>query len=333
MVAMTSLDDLRLFALHATRDFGEAIARALGVDLTPHEERDFEDGEHKTRPLENVRGRDVFVVQSLHGDVAVSANDKLCKLLFFLGCLKDAGAARVTAVIPYLAYARKDRKTQTRDPVTSRYIALLLEAVGTDRVLALDVHNVAAFQNAFRCGTDHLEARPLFVRHFTRHLGSEEVAVVSPDTGGAKRAEALRTSLARALGRPLTSAFVEKHRARGVVSGEMLVGDVAGRVALIVDDLISTGGTIQRAARACRAAGARAVHAAATHGLFVGRAREVLFADSALGQVVVTSSVPPFRLGVDQLPAQLVVLDVAPLFAEAIRRIHTGGSIVELLEA
>jgi ribose-phosphate pyrophosphokinase len=157
--------------------------------------------------------------------------------------------------------------------------------------------------------------------------------VVSPDTGGAKRAEALRTSLARALGRPPTSAFVEKYRARGVVSGEMLVGDVAGRVALIVDDLISTGGTIQRAARACRAAGARAVHAAATHGLFVGQAREVLFDDPALGQVAVTNSVPPFRLGRERLPDQLVVLDVAPLFAEAIRRLHTGGSIVDLLEA
>jgi ribose-phosphate pyrophosphokinase len=332
MVVTAGLDDLRVFALDATHAFGEAIARELGVGLTRHEERDFDDGEHKSRPLDNVRGRDVFVVQSLHGDDAESANDMLCKLLFFLACLKDAGAARVTAVIPYLAYARKDRKTQARDPVTSRYIALLLEAVGTDRVLALDVHNLAAFQNAFRCGTDHLEARPLFVRHFAPILSGEEVAVVSPDTGGAKRAEALRTSLAKALPRPPTSAFVEKYRARGVVSGDMLVGDVAGRVALIVDDLIATGGTILRAARACRAAGARAVHAAATHGLFVGEAPAILFGDPALGQIVVTNSVPPFRLGRDRLPDPLVVLDVAPLFAEAIRRIHTGGSIVELLE-
>jgi ribose-phosphate pyrophosphokinase len=324
------LEDLRLFALNATRSFGEAIARELGIHLTPHEERDFEDGEHKTRPLETVRGRDVFVVQSLHGDDAESANDKLCKLLFFLGCLKDAAAARVTAVVPYLAYARKDRKTQTRDPVTSRYIALLLEAVGADRVLALDVHNVAAFQNAFRCGSDHLEARPLFVRHFAPLLSADDVAVVSPDTGGAKRAEALRTSLGRSVGRAPTSAFVEKYRARGVVSGDMLVGDVAGRVALIVDDLIATGGTILRAARACRAAGARAVHAVATHGLFVGEAATILFGDPALEQVVVTNSVPPFRLG--RLPDQLVVLDVAPLFAEAIRRSHTGGSIAELLD-
>jgi ribose-phosphate pyrophosphokinase len=327
----TGLGDVRLFALNATRTFGQAIARQLGIQLTAHEERDFDDGEHKTRPLETVRGRDVFVVQSLYGDAAESANDKLCKLLFFLGCLKDAAAARVTAVVPYLAYARKDRKTQTRDPVTSRYVALLLEAVGADRVLALDVHNVAAFQNAFRCGNDHLEARPLFVRHFAPLLSGADVAVVSPDTGGAKRAEALRISLGRALGRAPTSAFVEKYRARGVVSGEMLVGDVTDRVALIVDDLIATGGTILRAARACRAAGARVVHAVASHGLFVGEA-PTMFGDPALEQVVVTNSVPPFRLERDRLPDQLVVLDVAPLFAEAIRRIHTGGSISELLD-
>jgi len=326
-----ALDDLRLFALGDTHAFGEAIARVDGIALAQHEERRFEDGEHKTRPLESVRGKDVFVVQSLHGEPGRSVNDKLVTLLFFLACLKDAAAGRVTAVIPYLAYARKDRKTQTRDPVTTRYVAALFEAVGTDRVLALDVHNPAAFQNAFRCGTDHLEARPLFARHAAQLIGADDVAVVSPDTGGAKRAEALRTSLAGLLGRPVGSAFAEKYRARGEVTGELLVGDVSGRVALIVDDLISTGGTIVRAARACRDAGAKSVHALATHGLFVGGARE-LFAEPALAEIVVTNTVPP--ASVDRAPpgAKLTVLDVAPLFAEAIGRIHTGRTLVELLE-
>jgi ribose-phosphate pyrophosphokinase len=324
-------EDLRLFALGDTRAFGEAVARALGVALAQHEERDFEDGEHKTRPLESVRGRDAFVVQSLYGEPGRTVNDKLVKLLFFLGCLKDAGAGRVTAVIPYLAYARKDRKTQTRDPVTTRYVAALVEAVGTDRVLALEVHNPAAFQNAFRCGTDHLEARALFARHAAQLIGADEAAVVSPDTGGAKRAEALRATLGRLLGRPVASAFAEKYRARGEVTGELLVGDVKGRVALIVDDLISTGGTILRAARACRDAGATAVHAIATHGLFMGGAPE-MFAEPALAQVIVTNSVPPLNVDRAKLGAKLTVLDVAPLFAEAIRRSHTGGSLVELLE-
>lgn len=325
------LEDLRLFALDDTRAFGEAVGRALGIALAQHEERRFEDGEHKARPLESVRSKDVFVIQSLHGEPGRSVNDKLVTLLFFLACLKDAAAGRVTAVIPYLVYARKDRKTQTRDPVTTRYVAALLEAVGADRVLALDVHNPAAFQNAFRCGTDHLEARPLFARHAARLVGAEEVAVVSPDTGGAKRAEALRASLARLLARPVANAFAEKYRARGEVTGELLVGDVSGRVALIVDDLISTGGTIVRAARACREAGAKSVYALATHGLFVGGAQE-LFAEPSVAEIVVTNSVPPPPLDRAGAGAKLVVLDVAPFFAEAIGRIHAGGSLVELLE-
>ncbi|MGA8055721.1 MAG: ribose-phosphate pyrophosphokinase-like domain-containing protein, partial [Burkholderiales bacterium] len=157
-----SLEDLRLFALNATSDFAEHMARALGTALSPHEERDFEDGEHKVRPLVGVRGMDVFVVHSLYGEPERGVDQKLCRLLFFIGCLKDAGAACVTAVIPYLCYARKDRRTQPRDPVTTRYVAAALESVGVDRVLALDVHNPAAFENAFRCPTESLEARPLF---------------------------------------------------------------------------------------------------------------------------------------------------------------------------
>ena len=189
-----------IFALNATRDLGTAVARALGLELAPHEEREFEDGEHKARPLISVRGRDVYVVQSLHGGPEASPNDKLCRLLFFAGALRDAGAARVTAVVPYLAYARKDRRTQLRDPITTRYVAQLIEAVGVDRVVTVDVHNLAAFENAFRCPTMHLEARPLFVAHLLPLLREREMAVVSPDAGGVKRAELFRESLARRSG-------------------------------------------------------------------------------------------------------------------------------------
>jgi ribose-phosphate pyrophosphokinase len=325
-----NLDAMRLFALSETRALGASIGAALGIPLTPHEERDFEDGEHKTRPLESVRGCGVFVIQSLYSEPGKSVNDKLCRLLFFIGALKDASARTVTAVLPYLGYARKDRKTKTRDPVTTRYMAQLLEAVGTDRVLTLDVHNLAAFQNAFRCHTDHLEAKKLFVEHFAARITDAELVVVSPDVGGVKRAELFREALSQRLSRPAGSAFMEKQRSAGIVSGEALVGDVNGKTAIIIDDMISTGGTIARTAHACRDRGAQSVHAAASHGLFVGNADQVV-ADPALDSLVVTNTLPPFRLDPELARSRLTVLDVSPLLADAIWYIHNSGSLVELL--
>ena len=323
-------DDLTLFALDASRAFGEAVAGRLGIALAPHEEREFEDGEHKARPLAGVRDRDVYVIHSLCGDPGQSANDKLVRLLFFIGALKDAAARRVTAVVPYLAYSRKDRRSKPRDPVTTRYVAALFEAVGVDCVVTLDVHNLAAFQNAFRCRTEHLEAAPLFVAHFAPRLAGADVVVVSPDAGGIKRAEAFRARLERALGKAPGAAFAEKYRSAGVVSGEALVGDVAGKVAIIVDDLVSAGTTIARAAQACRERGAVRVLAAATHGVFAAAANEVL-AKSAVDEIVVTDTIPPVRITAPGLRAKLVEVSVAGLVAEAIRRLHGGGSLVDLL--
>jgi len=323
--------DLLLFTLHASQPFAERVVERLGVTLAPHEEREFEDGEHKVRPLINVRNRHVFVVQSLHGGARESPHDKLCRLLFFIGALKDASASSVTAVVPYLCYARKDRKTKPRDPVTTRYVAALFESVGTDRIVTIDVHNLMAYQNSFRCRTEHLEATALFVEYFAGLIGDRDVAVVSPDPGGVKRAERLQARLTRRLGRAVGAAFVEKYRSSGVVRGDALVGDVRGRAVIILDDLISTGGTILRAAAACRAQGAEFVFAAATHGLFVGGAAELL-GSGDLDKIVVTDTVPPFRLPASALDAKVKVLSTAALFAEAIRRIRSGESIVELLD-
>jgi ribose-phosphate pyrophosphokinase len=294
-----------------------------------HEEREFEDGEHKARPLESVRGRDVYVIQSLYGDHEQSANDKLVRLLFFLGALKDAAAERVTAVLPYLCYARKDRRSKPRDPVSSRYVAALLEAVGVDRVVTLDVHNIAAYENAFRIGVDHLEARPLFVEHLAARAAEGPVAVVSPDVGGVKRADAFRESLERRLRRPIGRGFMEKRRSKGVVSGDLLVGDVAGRNVIIIDDLVSSGTTLQRAVEACKAQGAKRIWAAATHGLFTAKAAELL-ANPALESLAVTDSVPPFRLDAALVKDKLRLATCVPLIAEAIRRLHTNGSLTEL---
>lgn len=324
--------NLALFAIGASRDFGKGVAQNLGIALSEHEEREFEDGEHKIRPLVSVRGQDVFVIHSLYSDVEQSVNDKLCRLLFFLGALRDASAARVNAVIPYLAYARKDAKTQTRDPVTTRYVASMIESVGVDRVVTLDVHNLAAYQNAFRCNSEHLEANKLFISHLLPLLKTEDkIVVVSPDVGGIKRADRFRQALGRALNRELTIAFVEKARARGVLSLGRLVGDIKDSVVVIIDDLIASGSTIAHAAEACKDQGAKKVFAAASHGVFVGNASEIL-SNPALDQIIVTDSIPPFRLDPALVKQKLVVLPAAELFAGAIKRIHTGDSLVELLE-
>jgi ribose-phosphate pyrophosphokinase len=320
----------QLFALEARSSAGQRIADALQRPLSDHLERAFDDGEHKTRPLVSVRGRDVFVIHSLYADDAQSVNDKLCRLLFFLGALNDAAPERVTAVVPYLCYARKDRQTKPRDPVTTRYVARLFEAVGVDRVVTMDVHNLAAYQNAFRCATEHLEARGLFINHFAGRLDGQDVAVVSPDVGGIKRVEHFREGLSAVLGRDVPMAYVEKKRSGGTVTGGTLVGDIAGRVAIILDDLISTGTTIAQAATACQRGGAEVVYAAATHGVFAGDAAEKLALD-ALDGLVVADTIPPFRLEGTPVHSKIEVLSTVGLFAEAIQRMHTGGSLADLM--
>lgn len=315
---------IRLFALAASRALGEAIARHCGVPLCDHEEKSFEDGEHKSRPLVDVRGTDAFVVQSLYGDDKESVHDKFCRLLFFVAALKDAGA-RVTAVAPYLCYARKDRRSNERDGVTSRYVAQLLEAAGIDCVVTMDVHNPAAFDNAFRCSTLHLQARDLFAAHFAAQDRQEAFVVVSPDSGGMKRAEEFRRTFAGRLGRPVAGALMEKHRQDDVVSGAAFIGDVDGKIAVIVDDLISTGTTLSRAANACVERGAKDVYAVVTHGLFTGDADRVL-GDSPITKLCVTNTVPPFRLSKGVLKRKVEVLDATALFADAIVRLHAGPS-------
>lgn len=308
---------LSLFGLQGSRDLAEKVAGRLEVPLAEHEERNFEDGEHKTRALRSVRGHDVFVLHALHGDDTETANDKLCRLLFFCGSLKDAGAERVTAIAPYLCYARKDRRTKSNDPIITRYVAAMFEAVGVDRVIALEVHNAAAFENAFRCPTWHIESAPLLAAHCAPLVQGDRVVAVSPDAGGAKRAEQFRQALEQITKHDVGSAYMEKYRSGGIVSGTLLSGDVNGKVAVIVDDLISTGGTLVRAAEACRAAGAIKVYAAAAHGLFVNGARE-LFATSAIDGIIVTNTVPPFRVAPDIAVRRLTVLDTSETIARAV---------------
>lgn len=311
-----------IFAPHHSAEFASQVAQCLGCELTPSEEREFDGGEHKMRPLADVRGHQVFVIQSLCGDGQASANDRFCRLAFFCGALKDAGAARVTACLPYLAYARKDRRTQMRDPVTTRYIAAMLEAVGVDRVVVLDVHNEAAFDNAFRCETLRLEAADILGSTLCDMLDDSRLAVVSPDTGGIKRAQHLRDILTRKLGREVDFAFMEKRRTAGRVWGEQFAGDVAGSNVVLFDDLIASGTTIMRAAQAARTAGAKHVYVAATHAAFLIEALQ-LFQEAGPDTVLVSNSIAlpePFK----PIPQQrLQVCSIAPLFARTITELST----------
>jgi ribose-phosphate pyrophosphokinase len=312
---------MKLFTLEATRDFAERLGARTAARLAAHEEREFEDGEFKVRALESVRGEQVFVCQSLCSDARHTVNDKLCRLLFFAGALKDAGAAEVVALVPYLAYARKDRRTKSRDPVTTRYLAAMFEAVGVDTIVTADVHNLAAYENAFRCRKENLEAAPLFVEHFQSALGADErVVVVSPDAGGVKRARVFASLLGEAAGDPVDVVFMEKQRSEGRVSGEAFAGEVSGATAIVVDDLISGGTTMVRAARACMERGAAAVHCAATHGVF-GAGSDSKLGAPEVQTVVVTDTIGGLRERCPGLQSKLVVLDSSTLFAAAVRRL------------
>jgi ribose-phosphate pyrophosphokinase len=324
---------LDVFALDESRAFASRVAAALSIPLADHEERRFDDGEHLVRPMRGVRGHDVYVVQSLHAQAGRGVDEKLVRLLFFLGALKDAGCGRLTAVLPHLCYARKDRRARPRDPLPTRQVALLIEASGADAVLALDVHNPSAYQNAFRIRTEHLEARWLLVEHVAAQLADGPVAVVSPDLGGLKRADAFRSALAARLGRPVGWGLVEKHRDDAGLRGTLFAGDVAGRDVVLVDDLLSSGETLRRAIAACVAHGARRVFAAVTHGLFNGSAASLLD-EPGLAALVVTDSVtPPDAIAQGPSTGVLQVVGAGGLIGEAIRRLHEGGSLSALLEA
>lgn len=314
------------------------IGRECGLDVAPLEERDFEDGEFKLRPLVSARGRRVFLAQTLAPSAGVPTAQRLLRLLFLICGMRSAGAAHISAVVPYLAYARKDRRTQPRDPVTSRYVAQLLEAAGLDHLIALDVHNPAALDNAFRIPVDHLSAWPLFAAHFAGRLGAgnpggaafgaRRFAVASPDVGGIKRAQLFTEALARATGREIDLLFVEKRRADGHISGGAIVGQAAGREVIVVDDLCASGGTLIRAAEALRAAGAAAVHVAFTHAPTAAGVAAVL-ADERIASAVTTDSAGPMPRGTDD--PKLTTLPVGPLFGAVISRILRGEPVSPLL--
>lgn len=310
---------MQIFCLSESKDIGLQVAEKSGIQLSPLEERSFEDREFKVRPLEEVRGKDIYIIQSLYGDSKLTPQDKFCRFMFLVGAVKDAGAGRVTGVVPYLCYARKDRRTNPWDPLTLRYIATMIEALGLDCIMCLEVHNLQAFENAFRIPTVHLQAAPLFVDWLKTKLTAKQLAVVSPDIGGVKRAEQLKEILEKQLQVPISFAILEKYRSMGKVTGSMFIGDVTDKMVLIYDDILSSGSTLVRAAKACYEHQAAEVHVASAHGLFAGEAWHNL-ADANIKSVAVTDSIIPMTLPIPSV--QFHQLSIAPLLSQGILAHH-----------
>ena len=308
---------LKIFSGNAHPELAREIAASLGTTVGEADVGRFPDGEVRVQILENVRGADVFLIQPTCRPV----NDNLVELLIMLDAFRRASADRITTVIPYYGYARQDRKDRPRVPISSKVVADLLTSASANRVLTLDLH-AGQIQGYFNIPVDHLYATPVTVEYF-RKLELENLTVVSPDTGGVERARAF----AKRLVAPL--AIIDKRREDAhTVEVMNVIGEVEGRTCLLVDDLIDTGGTIVRAARALKQQGAERVYACCVHGVFAGDAIEKL-CSSDLEQVVVTNSVPP-PPHAQQTSSRIRVLSVASLFAEAVRSIHDETSVSKL---
>jgi ribose-phosphate pyrophosphokinase len=304
---------------------GRAIARAGNCEWVAVEERRFAGEEFTLHPLVSVRDRDICVVQTLAPTAEVPIAARLVRLLFLLATLRDAGARSRIALIPYLAYARQERRGEASDPVHTRYVAELLQAAGMTQLIALDVHDLAALDNAFRVPVEHLTARPLFINWLAEQPLSEPVAVASPDIGGIKRAQLFREHLERRLDRAIELLFMEKRRAAGHVSGQRVVGQAEGRHVLLIDDLCATGETLMRAAAAFHHAGALRITAAITH-VASAAGLHAICADPHLSQVLVTDSALTREAGPQESAGgKLCVLPCASLFAPFLAQIGWHG--------
>ena len=312
---MVRVNEMGLFAGRANPRLARDIAEYLGIGLGDIEVRSFSDKEVYVEINENVRGKDIFLIQS----TCPPANESLMELLIIIDAFQRASARRITAVIPYYGYARQDRKDQPRVPITAKLVANLITVAGADRVLTIDLH-AGQIQGFFDIKVDHLFAAPIFVDYFKeKHF--DDLVVLSPDVGGVRRARAY----ARRLNAPL--AIVDKRRPMANEAQVLhIVGEVKGKHVLIVDDMIDTGGTMIAAMEVLKEKGAREIYASCTHPVLSGGTRDGI-ERSSLKELVVTDTIP---LVENQKVSKIRVLSVASLLGEAIRRIHENRSVSSL---
>lgn len=342
------MSDIAIFGLDASEAYAARVARHLDLTLSSHTDQSFDDGEGYIKSNVNVRGKHVYVIHSLYTDNKNTAGTKLFKLYMFLCSLKDASAGSVTLICPYMAYARQDRKTESRAPIATKYVAQLLEAARIDRLITIDVHNLSAMQNSFRIPTDHLEAKNLLAdfmcggvakdglpieNHVPNPLvqNPQDIVVLSPDSGGLGRCRRFRNALEKRL--KLTNKIpvhtLDKERSDNKVKGGKIDGDITGKKVIIFDDMISTASTMKLCIDTIEKQGGHLWAAVASHGLFVGEASDRL---KTAPRLIVTDTIPPFRMPKDEWLGKLFVIPTTKLVAQAIRRIYDNDSISALLE-
>lgn len=305
---------LKVFSGSSNKELAVEICESLHVPLGVAEIGRFSDGEIRLQIMQNVRGDDVFVVQPTCPPV----NDHIMELLIMVDALSRASARRITVVLPYYGYGRQDRKSEPRVPISAKLVANLITAAGADRVLAMDLH-VGQIQGFFDIPVDHLYAMPVFLEYL-RDKNLQDVVVVSPDAGGVERARAFAKRLDAEL------AIIDKRRPRANIADVMnVIGDVKGKTAILLDDMVDTAGTLCKDAEALKSFGAKKIFAATSHGVLSGPAIERLN-KSPIEELMITNSIP---LKGKSSP-KITVLSVAPLLAEAIKRIHEDQSVSQL---
>lgn len=312
--------NIKIFTGNSNPELAEEVAKILGIPVGKAQVGTFSDGEISVNILETVRGADVFVVQSTCSPV----NNNLMELLIIIDAFKRASAGRITAVIPYYGYARQDRKVKSRDPITAKLVADILTSAGADRVLTMDLH-AAQIQGYFNIPVDHLLGAPLLAKYFLeKGLGDrDDVVVVSPDLGSVTRAR----KFADKLHAPI--AIIDKRRPKANVSEIMnIIGEVEGKICILIDDMIDTAGTISNAANALKDLGAKNVYACCTHGVLSGPAFERIN-DSAIEELVMLNTI---SLPEDKDLRKIKSLSVAPLLADAINRIYDDEPLSKLFE-
>jgi len=311
------LDKIKVFSGNSNPALAQKICDVLGVPLGNAGVKTFSDGEVMVEICENVRGRDVYVVQS----TCAPTNNNLMELLVMTDALKRASAATITAVMPYYGYARQDRKAAPRTPISAKLVADLVTTAGVDRVVTIDLH-AAQIQGFFNIPVDNLYAAPVILNHLKDRFAGQNLVMVTPDAGGTERARAF----AKRLDCPM--AVIDKRRTSPNVAEVMhLIGDVKGKTAIILDDMIDTAGTLTQAAGALKQNGAALIYAAATHGVLSGPAIDRLNG-SVIEEILLTDTIPLGEKA--ERTSKIKVLSVAPLLAEAIRRIHEDESVSSL---